>query len=117
MSLKKVMSGAMAVTLLGSVLAGCGSGSTSSSSTSSPSSSTTTSSTPTTSSVQELVMDYRAEPPALDVSIAESSASFTFLGAISEGLYRLDKDMKPTPGLAKELPKISADGLTYTITL
>lgn len=66
---------------------------------------------------QALTMNYRADPPALDVSIAESSASFTILGAISEGLYRLDKDMKPQPALAKDMPKISADGLTYTMTL
>ncbi|CAK4826450.1 unnamed protein product [Aphanomyces euteiches] len=62
-------------------------------------------------------MNYRADPPALDVSIAESAASFSFLGAISEGLYRLDKDMKPQPALAAKLPEISADSLTYTITL
>lgn len=66
---------------------------------------------------QEIVMNYRAEPPALDVSIAESAASFTILGAISEGLYRLDNDLKPVPGLAQELPEISSDGLTYTIKL
>jgi oligopeptide transport system substrate-binding protein len=99
MRFKKVMTTALAIAVVGSTLVGCGS--------SGGSKSTT----------QELKMNFRAEPPALDVSIAESSASFSFLGAISEGLYRLDKDLKPTPALASAMPEISADGLTYTIKL
>jgi oligopeptide transport system substrate-binding protein len=66
---------------------------------------------------QELRINLSAEPPALDSSIATTNPTFTILNAINEGLYRLDKDGKPQPGLAKELPKISADGLVYTITL
>jgi oligopeptide transport system substrate-binding protein len=97
MNFKKIMTTTLALALVGGTLIGCTSKS--------------------GSGLQELTMNYRAEPPALDVSIAESAASFTFLGAISEGLYRLDKDMIPQPALAKELPKISDDGLTYTITL
>ncbi|UUZ96099.1 peptide ABC transporter substrate-binding protein [Paenibacillus sp. P25] len=58
-----------------------------------------------------------AEPPAIDSSIATTNPSFTILNAVNEGLYRLDADGKPQPALAKELPKISPDGLTYTITL
>ncbi|MDB5053626.1 MAG: peptide transporter substrate-binding protein [Bacilli bacterium] len=102
MILKNVMTTGLIVTIVGAALVGCNSNS---------------SKSVGSSAGQVLTMDYRAEPPALDVSIAESAAAFTFLGAISEGLYRLDKDMKPQPALAKELPKISADGLTYTITL
>jgi oligopeptide transport system substrate-binding protein len=60
---------------------------------------------------------FSAEPPALDSSKATANAAFTMINAYNEGLYRLDKDGKAQPGLAKELPKISADGLTYTITL
>ncbi len=33
------------------------------------------------------------------------------------GAYTLDKDDKPQPAMAASLPSISADGLTYTITL
>ena len=40
-----------------------------------------------------------------------------FISAFNEGLYRTDKDGKATPGLAKDFPKISADGLTYTIDI
>lgn len=108
MQFKKIVSVAMVITLAGSLVAACGN---------SNKSDAGSSGSAGKGSKQELVMNYRADPPALDVSIAESAASFTILGAISEGLYRLDKDMNPVPGLAKEMPKISEDGLTYTITL
>lgn len=66
---------------------------------------------------QEFRINLTAEPPALDSSIATTNPTFTILNAINEGLYRLDADGKPQPALAKELPKISADGLVYTISL
>ena len=66
---------------------------------------------------QELRINLSAEPPAIDSSIATTNPSFTILNAVNEGLYRLDADGKPQPALAKELPKVSADGLVYTITL
>ncbi|BBI34874.1 peptide ABC transporter substrate-binding protein [Cohnella abietis] len=112
MKFKKIFSAAMAITLAGTLLAACGNNNNSE-----PSGSGTSSNGSGKGSKQELVMNYRADPPALDVSLAESSASFTILGAISEGLYRLNKDMNPEPALAAELPKISDDGLTYTIKL
>ncbi|MCD9023177.1 peptide ABC transporter substrate-binding protein [Cohnella silvisoli] len=119
MKFKKIFSTALAITLAGTLLAACGNNNKNSDSSNSPSASASASSSASagTGGKQELVMNYRADPPALDVSIAESAASFTILGAISEGLYRLDKDMNPQPGLAAELPTISADGLTYTIKL
>ncbi|TVY09612.1 peptide ABC transporter substrate-binding protein [Paenibacillus cremeus] len=66
---------------------------------------------------QELRINLNAEPPAIDSSLATTNPTFTVLNAVNEGLYRLDADGKAQPGLAKELPKISPDGLTYTITL
>lgn len=120
MKLKKILTTAFAVTLIGASLAACGSknsGNDASSSPSSSASSSASASGDSSNSKTELVMNYRADPPALDVSKAESAASFTFLGAVSEGLYRLDKDMKPQPALAADMPQISADGLTYTIKL
>ena len=39
------------------------------------------------------------------------------LAHLTKVLYRIDKDGKATPGLAKDFPKISADGLTYTIDI
>ncbi|MFC5529900.1 peptide ABC transporter substrate-binding protein [Cohnella yongneupensis] len=122
MKLKKVLSSAMAITLAGTLLAACGNNNTNNGNNAAATPGASASPTASASnggsnSKQELVMNYRADPPALDVSIAESAASFTILGAISEGLYRLDKDMQPQPGLAAEMPQISADGLTYTIKL
>ncbi|WP_123043120.1 peptide ABC transporter substrate-binding protein [Cohnella candidum] len=122
MKLKKILTTAFAVTLIGASLAACGSKNSGNDASSSPSSSASSSASASASgdssnSKTELVMNYRADPPALDVSKAESAASFTFLGAVSEGLYRLDKDMKPQPALAADMPQISADGLTYTIKL
>ncbi|WP_282941515.1 peptide ABC transporter substrate-binding protein [Paenibacillus sp. RC67] len=73
--------------------------------------------TDTKAPAQEFRINLSAEPPALDSSIATTNPTFTILNAINEGLYRLDKDGKPQPALAKELPKISPDGLVYTITL
>jgi oligopeptide transport system substrate-binding protein len=117
MKFKKIFSAALVVTLAGSLLAACSNDNKNSETSNSPSASAGSSASAATGSKQELSMNYRTDPPALDVSIAESSASFTVLGAISEGLYRLDKDLQPQPGLAADLPEISPDGLTYTIKL
>ncbi|GGD88090.1 peptide ABC transporter substrate-binding protein [Paenibacillus nasutitermitis] len=111
MKLKPFMSGIVILTLLGSILAACGNNDAGSNT------GTNGNAGNTGSSKKELVMNYRADPPALDVSIADTSAAFTILGAISEGLYRLDKDLKPQPAIAESLPEISEDGLTYTIKL
>jgi oligopeptide transport system substrate-binding protein len=112
------MTTALAFALVGGTLIGCSTKSTDSgATTASPSGSATTAAPETAKGLQELKMNYRAEPPILDVSVAESAAAFSFIGAVSEGLYRLDKDMQPVPALAAALPEISADGLTYTIKL
>lgn len=105
MKAKKWLATAVALTMVGSVAAGCGKSTTPNQGGGAP------------TAKQELNLAFSAEPPALDNSKATASAAFTMLNAFNEGLYRLDKDGKATPGLAKELPKISADGLTYTIKL
>ncbi|MGF7031962.1 oligopeptide transport system substrate-binding protein [Paenibacillus mucilaginosus] len=66
---------------------------------------------------QEVTLNYRTEPGALDVSKTTQIAGFTVLNAVGEGLYRMNKDNKAEPALAKDMPKVSADGKTYTITL
>lgn len=71
----------------------------------------------TTSGKQEITINYRAEPGALDISKSTQIAVATVMNAVSEGLYRIDKDGKAQPALAKEMPKISPDGKTYTIKL
>lgn len=119
MKTRKIVSGILTLTLLGASLVACGEKNNNAGSSPSASSgaSSSASAPASSSSKTELVMNYRADPPALDVSIAESSASFTILGAISEGLYRLDKDLQPQPALADGMPTISDDGLVYTIKL
>lgn len=107
MSLKKVMSTALVLSLVGTAAIGCAK----------KDENQTPGTSPGKTGAQELRINTGAEPPALDVSKASSVASFNILNAVHEGLYRLDKSGKPTPALAKDMPKISEDGLTYTITL
>ena len=57
-----------------------------------------------------------AEIPTMDLSKATDSVSFTQISNTFEGLYRLGKDSKITPGLATS-EKVSKDGKTYTFTL
>ncbi|MGP4106802.1 peptide ABC transporter substrate-binding protein [Virgibacillus sp. L01] len=52
----------------------------------------------------------------MDPSIATDEASFNFLAATTEGLYRLDENAKITEGIATG-HKVSEDGLTWTFTL
>lgn len=42
-----------------------------------------------------------AEIPSMDTSKSTDSVSFRVFVNAMEGLYRLDKDNKPTPGMAK----------------
>lgn len=117
MNFKKALITAFALTLVGSAV-GCGNSDdkkTEPAASASAGASTAASAAP--SKPQEIRINFSADPPALDVSKATANAAFTVLAAVNEGLYRLDKDLKATPGLAKDMPKISADGLTYTITL
>ncbi|MEK3723701.1 peptide ABC transporter substrate-binding protein [Paenibacillus sp. FSL H8-0034] len=108
MKWKKVMVIATAAVMFGSVAAGC---------TNTNNQAGGTGTGGDAAVPQEFRINLTAEPPALDSSIATTNPTFTILNAINEGLYRLDADGKPQPALAKELPKISADGLVYTISL
>lgn len=54
--------------------------------------------------------------PDLNPLKSTDEISFSVLGNVMEGLYRLDKDDKPVPAMAKDVKK-SDDGLTYTFTL
>ncbi|MRH43383.1 peptide ABC transporter substrate-binding protein [Aquibacillus halophilus] len=55
--------------------------------------------------------------PTMDSSHATDAVAFQFLGESMEGLYRLDENAQPTPGIAAGEPEISEDGLTWTIQL
>ncbi|GGH84308.1 oligopeptide transport system substrate-binding protein [Pullulanibacillus pueri] len=54
--------------------------------------------------------------PDLNPIKTTDSISFSVLGNVMEGLYRLDENNKPVPAMAKSV-KVSDDGLTYTFTL
>ena len=57
-----------------------------------------------------------AELPSLDPSLATDQISFDAMNNVGEGLYRLVKNNKVLPGIAKKTA-ISKDGKTYTFTL
>ncbi len=111
MKASKWVSSALALTLAGSMAAGC--------------SGSKTGDSPkpgaeggnASNAKQEIKINLAAEPPALDSSKSTANAAFTMLNALNEGLYRIDKDGKVQPGLAKAAPEVSTDGLTYKITL
>jgi oligopeptide transport system substrate-binding protein len=123
MKQKKLFSTAVAVTVIGSLIAGCSGGNTASSPTPGASEAPKSSSTPAPSEKpasnvkQEIKMNIVTEPEALDLSKQTSVGAANITNAIMDGMYRLDKDGKVTMGVAKDLPKISADGLVYTIDL
>ncbi|MFI8706754.1 peptide ABC transporter substrate-binding protein [Bacillus sp. NPDC077411] len=56
------------------------------------------------------------EIPSMDVSKSTDTVSSLILGNTMEGLYRLDKDNKPIPGIAESYKK-SDDGKKYTFKL
>jgi oligopeptide transport system substrate-binding protein len=118
MKASKWVSTAVALTLVGSVAIGCTSKEAAPTTSPAATGGATASTAPAApSKPQEVKINFSAEPPVLDSSKTTASASFTLIGAFNEGLYRLDKDGKPTPALAKDMPKKSADGLTYTIDI
>ncbi|MFP3123957.1 peptide ABC transporter substrate-binding protein [Ectobacillus funiculus] len=54
--------------------------------------------------------------PSMDTVRATDQVSFIVMNNVMEGLYRLDKDQKPTPGVAESYTK-SEDGKKYTFKL
>lgn len=56
------------------------------------------------------------EIPSMDSSKATDAVSFNVMNNVMEGLYRLDKDNKATPGVAESYKK-SDDGKKYTFKL
>ena len=54
---------------------------------------------------------------SLDPHFSSFAQDISLHRMLWRGLYWLDRDNNVTPGMAAELPDISADGLTYTVTL
>ncbi len=65
---------------------------------------------------QVLNLTESQEIPSMDSVKATDQVSFLALNNVMEGLYRLDKDNKATPGVAESYKK-SDDGKKYTFTL
>ena len=107
MNAKKWLTVGMAVTMLSSVLVGCGKEET----TPTPGATTTE-----MDATQELNLLLGDEIPTMDPSKATNAISFTLFANLNEGLVRLDDKGKAIPAMAKEW-NVSPDGLTYTFTL
>lgn len=65
---------------------------------------------------QVLNWNQKTELPTIDPSLATDGSSFDMLNNSMDGLYRLGKKSKITPGLAKS-SKVSNNGLKYTFQL
>lgn len=120
MKSKKWLTSAVALTLVGSLAVGCssggsGTGTEAPSATPAPGESSTPA--PESNVPQVITMNLTSEPEALDLSKSTTNTASTIINAITDGLYRVDKDGKLTLGVAKDFPKVSEDGLTYTVDL
>lgn len=103
MSLKKMFSAGMVVAVAGLALTACGSKSDSSGD-------------GKLAEKQVLNWNEPSELPTMDPSKATDTISFDMMNNSMEGLYRIGKNSKIEPGVAKKT-KVSKDGLTYTFTL
>ncbi|PFN05068.1 peptide ABC transporter substrate-binding protein [Bacillus cereus] len=65
---------------------------------------------------QVLNLTDSSEIPSMDSTKATDAVSFNVMNNVMEGLYRLDKDNKATPGVAESYKK-SDDGKKYTFKL
>ncbi|MFN3632777.1 ABC transporter substrate-binding protein, partial [Exiguobacterium profundum] len=54
--------------------------------------------------------------PSLNPTLATDAVSFNVLNNVNEGLYRMDEEDNPTPGMA-ESHEVSEDGKTYTFKI
>lgn len=57
-----------------------------------------------------------ADIPSLNPTLATDAVSFNVLNNVNEGLYRMDEEDNPTPGMA-ESHEVSEDGKTYTFKI
>ncbi len=53
----------------------------------------------------------------LDPAQVDAAVDITFLQEVFTGLYKFDKNLKIVPDGTKDMPEVSADGLTYTFHL
>lgn len=66
---------------------------------------------------QEITVLEQAEIPSMDSVMAQDTVGFTMINNVNEGLYRLDQEQNPVPGLVDGEPTVSEDGKVYTFKL
>lgn len=66
---------------------------------------------------QEITVLESQSIPSMDSVKATDNVSFTAMNNVMEGLYRLDQNQDPVPGVADGEPEVSEDGLVYTFKL
>nr|WP_269448637.1 peptide ABC transporter substrate-binding protein [Metabacillus kandeliae] len=66
---------------------------------------------------QELKVLETSEIPGMDSVMGEDQMTFTMLNNTNEGLYRLDKDQKPVPGVAAGPAENNGKDTEFTIKL
>lgn len=65
---------------------------------------------------KEITLVSATDLPQLDPTLTTDSTSIIVTNNVFEGLYRLDENNQPTPGIAEDVD-VSEDGLTYTFKL
>jgi len=71
----------------------------------------------TSSNTTEVLKRATVETESLDIAQASYTQTFDLYASFYEPLYVINGEGIVTPGVAKALPTISEDGLTYTIEL
>ena len=66
---------------------------------------------------QVLRLRLGSDPGTIDPQVASGASQASIAKQIGAGLYTYDSELKVVPQLARGEPKISPDGLTYTIEL
>jgi oligopeptide transport system substrate-binding protein len=66
---------------------------------------------------QELKVLESSEIPSMDSVLATDTISLSQLNNTNEGLYRIDENQEPVPGMADGEPEANEDGTEYTIKI
>ncbi len=117
MKLRKILALVLAL-LMGLSLVACGNNAATEESTGDNTEATpTTSMYPGTAAAGEITVNLGSEPEDLNTITETYSYCYTLTRHYMENLLMLDENANPAPAVAKEMPTISEDGLTYTFHL
>jgi oligopeptide transport system substrate-binding protein len=116
MKFKKLFSTALAVTLLGSLLAACSGNNNNDASSSAPGSESPTASESAPAAPKEFRFTLASDPPTLDPALMTDAQSSIASSGLYEGLVRMNPAGEPEPSIAESWD-ITDDGKTYTFHL